>query len=263
MRAGRLAAVVLGVMVAVVGAGPPTSGVAVQTTAPPDQTTAARAASAGPQVVARWDMTELNGSPLMLDSSGNGHHGVIGADALAQGLKRDSGIYYDWSLRCPSCPPAAPSRVVQVPDDGAELDIPDPTVLWTAEIRYRTPKGYGNLMQKGQGTTAGGQFKFENPAGLAKCVWNGANGNYIAVRASTYTNDRQWHTVQCVHRETTVEIWVDGVREQVKGRRTGPIDNAKPFVVGGKSSCNQTSVTCDYYTGLIDYIMIVEGWAPS
>ena len=50
---------------------------------------------------------------------------------------------------------------MQVPDSSA-LDIPDPSVTQTIEFRFKTPKGYGNIMQKGQALDAGGQIKIEN-----------------------------------------------------------------------------------------------------
>ena len=213
--------------------------------------------SAAPVVVANWQMNEPAGSRTMIDSSGDGNNGVISPDATAQGLTHN-GEYYDWNLMCPSCAPPTPGRVIQVADN-PNLEIPDPTVPWTLEFRFRTNKGYGNLMQKGQGTTAGGQIKIENPTGLTRCVWKGANGSYVSIRGTKLLNDREWHVVQCVHTETRVSQYVDGVLAVTKAFRTGPINNAKPFVVGGKRDCNNVTVTCDYYTGSIDYIKITRG----
>lgn len=227
--------------------------------AAPSQASSPSASLAGPVVVAAWEMSEDNGDPLMLDSSGHGNHGVVGDDALAEGLSRGGGIY-SWSLRCPSCPPAAPSRVVQVPDSDL-LDVPDPSVGWTAEIRFKTPKGYGNLMQKGQARSPGGQFKFEHPGGRARCVWIGSNG-YFDLRSTIQTNDNKWHVAQCVHNQSSIEMWIDGVKIASRNVRTGAINNTKPFVVGGKSRCDNVQISCDYYTGQIDYIRITRGAQP-
>jgi hypothetical protein len=213
--------------------------------------------AAAPSVVADWEMNEPAGATTMVDSSGNGHDGVIGSDAAAEGLT-SNGSVYQWSLRCPTCLPVAPARVITVPDSPS-LDIPDPTVPYTIQFRFKTHKGYGNIMQKGQGTTAGGQIKIENPKGYTSCVFLGANGNYVSVRGTKPLNDGIWHTVTCLHTARYVAQTVDGVEVGRKNRRTGPIDNAKPFTIGGKPSCNQVKVTCDYYSGYVDYVKITHG----
>ena len=40
---------------------------------------------------------------------------------------------------------------------------------------------------------------------------------------------------------------------------TGTIDNAIPMTVGGKINCDQITVTCDYFSGDIDYLRIYKG----
>ena len=81
----------------------------------------------------------------------------------------------------------------------------------------------------------------------------------MSIRGTKPLNDRQWHTVQCVRTETRVSQYVDGVLVVTRAFRTGPINNAKPFVIGGKQSCNNVTVSCDYYTGKIDYVKITQG----
>ena len=208
-------------------------------------------------VEADWQLGEEPGAPFMLDGSGKAHNGALSPGAAAAGLTLESGVYH-WSLRCPACLPAAPARVVQVPDSTG-LDIPDPTVRYALEFRFKTNKGYGNIMQKGQATTAGGQIKVENPNGFTRCVFLGANGAYVSVPSPIALNDGVWHIVKCVHNATSVETWVDGVKVAVKNQRTGPIDNAKPFVIGGKIDCNQITVTCDYFSGYVDWVRITRG----
>jgi hypothetical protein len=202
-------------------------------------------------------MNEPAGSTVMRDSSGHGRHGAIRPGAAAAGLTLN-GSHYKWSVRCPSCPPTALARVVQVRDSAA-LDIPDPSVRWTLAFRFRTGKGNSNVMQKGQATSAGGQIKIENPRGLMSCVFKGANGSYVSIRGTTPLHDRTWHTVRCVHTATRVSQYVDGRLVVARRFRTGPINNAKPFVIGGKRDCNQTSVSCDYYRGRIAWVRITRG----
>ena len=206
--------------------------------------------------VADWAMDEPAGSTTMVDRSGHGHHGAISADAAEAGLELH-GSYYSWSDRCRDCPPVALPRVVQVPDS-AELEIPDPAVPWTLELRFSTTAAYGNLMQKGQVTTPGGEIKVEDPAGL-KCVFRGANGEHVIARSPQPLNDGAWHTVACVHTATSVSQWVDGVLVAETQARTGPIDNREPFVIGGKRLCDQQTVGCDYYSGLVDWARITRG----
>jgi len=222
----------------------------------------AGAAGGAPAVVADWQMNEPAGASVMHDETGS-HDGAIGPDAAAQGLTTgnvDGGTtYYHWQARCPVCLPVALDRVVKV-SDSAELDIPDPTVPYTLEFRYRTTHGYGNIMQKGQSDTTGGQIKVQLPNGQVQCLFKGANGVRVGSGSGTHLfDDGQWHTVRCVHYATSVETWVDGVRYGLKRGSTGPIDNARQFVIGGKTSCDQGRTTCDYYSGDIDWVRISRG----
>jgi hypothetical protein len=215
------------------------------------------AAGGAAAAAADWELDDLAGSTLMADSSGNGIDGQIAADAASQGLTLN-GSYYHWSDRCPACLPVQKSRVVQVPDDG-RLEIPDASVPYTLEFRFRTTHGYGNLMQKGQAASTGGQIKVQLPKGKVQCLFTGIDGRVGTGSGTHVYDDGQWHTVQCIHTAATVETWVDGVRVGVKRGSTGPIDNAKAFTVGGKLNCDQVTVTCDYFSGDVDFIRISHG----
>jgi PKD repeat protein len=133
------------------------------------------------------------------------------------------------------------------------------------ELRFKTSKGYGNLLQKGQATTAGGQIKVENPNGYTQCVFVGSNGSYVSVASPRQLNDGVWHVFKCVRTATQVQVWVDGVQVAAKSRATGSINNTWPFVIGGKSKCDQVKVTCDYYTGSIDWVKVFpgDGYSPN
>jgi hypothetical protein len=53
-----------------------------------------------------------------------------------------------------------------------------------------------------------------------------------------------------------------GTRSQVTRRSlgaTGRIANSYPFTIGGKFRCNQTTVTCDYFSGDVDYVTVRAG----
>lgn len=226
------------------------------TPAPPPSPPALPALSAGQVAVASWSMDEPAGSTTMVDGSGRGHHGSISANASAAGLVLH-GSHYSWSSRCRDCPPVALPRLVQVADSAA-LDIPDPAVPWTVELRFSTDKPHGNIVQKGQASAGGGQIKVEDASAL-RCVFKGANGSAVVATGTRPLDDGAWHTVACVHTATSVSQWVDGVLVAQTAGRTGPIDNGEPFVLGGKRLCDQRDVGCDYFSGAIDWARVVHG----
>lgn len=71
--------------------------------------------------------------------------------------------------------------------------------------------------------------------------------------------DNRWHKIKCVKEPSRLTMYVDGKYVGRKNRSTGPINNTHPLSIGGKTNCNQTTVTCDYFTGQIDYIKITRG----
>jgi hypothetical protein len=107
------------------------------------------------------------------------------------------------------------------------------------EFRFRTTHPFGNYMQKGQATSDGGQIKVQGPRGIVQCLFKGAGGNQVGTGSKTRLDDGNWHTVKCVHTATQVREYVDGVKVAAHNGVTGKIDNAKPFVVGGKTKCDQ------------------------
>ena len=50
-----------------------------------------------------------------------------------------------------------------------------------------------------------------------------------------------------------------GVPVNRKNGSTGTVDNAIPMTVGGKIDCDQIDITCDYFSGQIDYLRITKG----
>ncbi len=209
--------------------------------------------AATPVIVADWQMNESAGTTVMTDSTG-AHNGVVNPVGVTA-----NGSYYNWKARCPVCLPLAPERVILVPDH-PDLEIADPSITFTLEFRYRTTHGYGNIMQKGQSGTAGGQIKVQLPGGHPQCLFKGANGVRVGSGSPVLAiDDGQWHTVRCVHTATQVLTYVDGVRTGVKNGSTGPINNSWPFDIGGKPKCDQIETTCDYYSGDIDWVTITRG----
>lgn len=209
--------------------------------------------AATPVVVADWQMNEPAGTRVMTDSTG-AHNGVVDPAGVTA-----NGSYYSWAARCPVCLPVSPERVILVPDH-PDLEIADPSIPFTLEFRYRTTHGYGNIMQKGESGTTGGQIKVQLPNGHPQCLFKGANGIRVGSGSPVKAiDDGQWHTVRCVHTATQVTTYVDGVRTGLKKGSTGPINNTWPFDIGGKPKCDQILTTCDYFSGDIDWVRVIRG----
>ena len=201
-----------------------------------------------------FEMDEPAEATVMLDSSGNGLHAPINQDGLDTGAIYDGATGYFWTRRNPNEPPASPERVIQVPDSALIDPGADTFVI---EIRYRTKEKFGNITQKGQSATVGGQWKIQNPQGIPSCLFKGSLGR-AATRSKVALNDNEWHTLTCVREPSRVTMYVDGAFMSRKNGFTGVIDNSIPMTIGGKINCNQTTITCDYFSGMIDYIRITR-----
>ncbi len=202
---------------------------------------------------ALWQMNESSGTTVMVDSGPNGLNGTVNPSGVTSGfISYDGATGYDWSRRPPASLPVALERVIQVPDNPL-LDAGSDT--FTLQIRYRTKEKYGNVIQKGQAHSYGGQWKVQAPKGIPSCLFKGPLGR-VATGAKTPINDNLWHTLTCVKTPTSVTLYVDGVYRNKKNGTTGTVDNKKPMTIGGKSECDQVRVTCDYFTGDIDWVRI-------
>jgi hypothetical protein len=194
----------------------------------------------------------------MADASGNQLNGSIGP-AVRVGVSvagAVGGTAYRWPFTQPNALPVKPERLVQVPDS----PLLDPgTRDYAVTIRYRTTQNFGNVLQKGQSGVAGGYWKFQAPKGVLSCLFRGAAGSR-SVNSGVPLNDGAWHIVRCERTADRVTMTVDaGTPAQITRRAlglTGSIANASPLTIGGKASCNQVTVTCDYFSGDIDYVTI-------
>jgi hypothetical protein len=70
---------------------------------------AGAASAAIDRPVAVWQMSEAAGSTTMVDSSGNGLNGVIGANVQEGTALPGGGIGYRFPYKRPNTPPADPS----------------------------------------------------------------------------------------------------------------------------------------------------------
>jgi hypothetical protein len=196
-------------------------------------------------VLASYQLNEVPGSTVLHDSSGHGLDGVIGTEV---GL---NGSTHTFGYLKPNTPPPHPEHIDQVDSSALNPGTSDYSITFTA--RWTEP--FGNIMQKGQANAAGGRWKIQIPKGIVQCLFQGSLGQ-AGVGSQTPLNDGQWHTVVCARDATGATMWVDGVRVSHKAGATGTIANKQPFTIGGKAGCDQVTVTCDYFAGEIDSVVI-------
>lgn len=206
------------------------------------------------QTTADYQMNEGPGATVMQDSSGNGLNGTIPSGQIVTGFQFNGATGYDWPRRSPTAPPPDPRRVITVPDN-INLEPGTGYAKFTITLRYRTKENFGNITQKGQATTRGGQWKIQNPQGRPSCLFKGSTGQ-AGARVPTPINDNQWHVLTCTLTPTRLTVSVDGVQVAQKNNGVGTLDNKYPLAIGGKTNCDQSTVTCDYFSGDIDYLKI-------
>ncbi|MGW1060915.1 PKD domain-containing protein [Micromonospora rubida] len=207
------------------------------------------------RTVAFWSMDEPAGATVLADSSGNGRHGTVGAE-VAAGVRYAGATAHRFAYHNPADHEYVPGHVDLVP---ASNEFNPEAGDFSFTIRYRTTRSFGNILQKGQGNTAGGYWKFEAPAGKPRCMFRGGDGATRTGYTGTSIADGQWHTVTCNRTSTYVEMYVDGVRTSRLTGPTGTIANNWQLSVGGKSACDGVDVTCDYFAGDIDWIRLLKG----
>ena len=214
--------------------------------------------AAATNTLALWDMNEPAGATTLTDSSGNGITGTIGS-AVSRVAIGDIKAF-SWSKTNPNEAPAKPERLVTVASDQLNPGSGD----YAVSMRFRTTHSYGNMIQKGQAGSKGGYFKWENVKGKVTCRFRGVvNGSLVSKSVNTGTtplNDGAWHTLRCERTADKLELWVDNAATPRRARgATGTISNNVPLTIAGKSNCDQIKVTCDYFSGEIDWVKIEKG----
>lgn len=205
-------------------------------------------AHAALSVVADYEMTEVSGA-VMHDAGPLGLDGTIGSSI---GLGVVGGAYH-WDYTPPDTPPLDPERLAVVPTDEA---LNPGTSDFAIEVRYRTTETHGNIFQKGQSSTDGGYWKLEQPDGFPTCLFRRNNSDKAQVVSPKRKNDGAFHTVRCQRDAAGLTMFIDNVQVARNSRKVGAIVNSFPMTIGGKSSCNQANVGCDYFTGDIDYARV-------
>ena len=218
---------------------------------------AAPAAQAAPVNVLDLELNDPAGSTVAVDSSGMGHNGAVGSHI------RLNGSYGTWDRHDPaSTTYYGANHLIMIPD-AADGSLDPGTGNFVVEFRYRTTVKFGNVIQKGQATTAGGQVKFQQPGGYMSCMFKSPTGQ-AAIKATKPTNDGQWHVFRCERTPTQVSIYIDGVFNARIRHTTGDINNKKPWTIGGKFDCDTSDPTvgadsCDYWAGDMDWVHITKG----
>ncbi len=203
------------------------------------------AGAAATQTLALWNMNESAAATVLLDSSGNGINGTIGSEVVRTGSS------HKFLYLKPNTPPAHP----------AHLDVVNNTQLnpgtrdYSITMRVKWTNSFGNMIQKGQSSVAGGYFKWQAPSGVVQCLFRGSSGN-AGVSSKRALNDGQWHVITCTRTAIQVQMVVDGVVTSTLKHATGNISNKAPLTIAGKQNCDQVTITCDYFVGEIDYVEI-------
>jgi hypothetical protein len=200
-------------------------------------------------------LNEPRGADVAHDASGLGHDGDIGSHLVM------NGSYGHWDRHPPSEHVYYGPRHLIVVPDASDHSLDPGSGRFSVEIRFRTRESFGNVIQKGQATSNGGQVKFQIPGGRLTCMFKTASGTATAGTRQLRLNDNQWHTVRCERTATSVTMFVDGDRVSRTNHNTGNLDNNKPWTIGGKLNCGPSSGadSCDYFSGDIDYVRITKG----
>jgi hypothetical protein len=197
------------------------------------------------------ELNEGSGAGTAVDSSGHHHNGRIGS------LVQMGGGHATFPVE-PKDRSLGSAPLITVPD-AADGSLDPGRGTFTIVLRYRTTHSYGNILQKGQATASGGQVKLQQPGGVLTCMFKTSAGTATAGSGSVVMNNGAWHTVRCVRTATSVTMSVDGKQTGRSTHSTGNLDNSSAWSLGGKPSCNGTTVTCDYFAGDVDYVRITKG----
>jgi len=203
-----------------------------------------------------WLMDETSGT-TMVDSSGSGNDGTTYNVTMAG----DTGGYlFD---------PVARSKVV-VPDSST-LNPGASDFSYSVVVQSDHVPASGtdyDLIRKGIGTTAGGQYKLEivyaKGQGRAFCLVKDAFGTTATIKGTTNVTDGQVHTLTCTKTSTGVTLQVDALKPRSRTLSTplGPISNTTALVIGAKTPTVK-SASGDWYNGaLLDARIQVDTTAP-
>jgi hypothetical protein len=213
------------------------------------------AASGAGSKVLDLELNEARGARVAHDTSGRNHNGAIGSHLVM------NGSYGHWDRHSPSAGAYYGARHLIVVKDAADHSLDPGRSNFSVVIRFRTHDSFGNIVQKGQARSTGGQVKFQIPGGRVTSMFKTASGTATAGSRDLLLNDDHWHTVRCDRTTSSVTMYVDGVRVSRTRHSTGRLDNGLPWTIGGKLNCGPDSGadSCDYFSGDIDFVRLFKG----
>lgn len=236
-----------------------TAATTATTTSPPTPD-ACRTPNTAATCVLDWELNAVTDARTTPDSSGMAHDGAVGTPDHISFLSDPGGG--PTFVRFDRHPPGAGvyyglEHLIDRPD--AEDNSLDPgNNNFSIEIRYRTNEKFGNIIQKGQAGSLGGQIKIQQPKGKVSCMFKTETGTATAGSGTTLLNDNAWHTVRCDRTRTSVTMYIDGVKKSQINHTTGDLNNTKDWTLGGKLNCDvasgSTADSCDYYADDVDYV---------
>jgi hypothetical protein len=223
---------------------------ALAVAAPPGQ---ASTSPATVVMIADYEMNEAPGSTVLVDSSGNGFNGTIGAAVTPNG----SSHHFDLRSH-KSGTPVTPEHLDVVPTQPG-LNPGSRNYAITLRLRWAGPLPDVNLIQKGQGSARG--WKVESAKAHVRCQFLGTLGQ-VTIKSIDYTKktwaDGNWHIVTCARIGNVASLTIDGQLIGSKTANVGDISNTWPISIAGKTKCDNIKVWCDYWSGDMDYVHITS-----
>lgn len=203
--------------------------------------------------VAAWEMNEKAGATVLHDSA-NSFDGVIGDRITTNGSyqsfpREDRQGFF-------------PQHIDRIPDnDSLDPGFGDFAVV--ARFKWGNDRHDINIVQKGQGSPAGGMFKMKTSLkrqaiGGIKCLFRGSTGDSQVESYPTFgpLNDNDWHTVKCVRDNNGTTMFVDGTFVDLNTKQPGEISNDWPITIGGNIKCQ--NYLCNYWWGQLDYVRVLK-----
>jgi hypothetical protein len=216
-----------------------TAANAAGTTTVVSKATKVIAAAAAPitRTVSLWHMDDTSGN-TMTDAVG-ANPGTADHVAFGQPGFLNGAFAFDGS-----------SSVIVVPSSDTLNPGAAPFAVTVHVQLTQTPNqqvGDYDLIRKGLSSTVGGEYKMEIlGTGQAFCHFQGSGGSND-VQDGPNLADGAWHTIQCVKRDSSVSLVVDGHTYSRNGA-VGAIANTAPLSIGAKSE------GADWYLGLMDEV---------
>ena len=204
--------------------------------------------------VLNLQLNEKAGATVARDTSGLNHNGTIGSHITM------NGAYADWDRHSPGEGIAYGLKHLITIPDAADGSLDPGSGNFSVTLRFRTKDSFGNVLQKGQATTAGGQVKFQIPGGKLSCMFKTASGTATAA-SGTKLLERQPMARGPLRSHPDLGDDVLSMASAPAGATTRPARSTTPSPGPSAASPSATArrVSCDYFAGEIDYVTMTKG----